>query len=110
MPRTLRLTSSRDFALILRSGARGASDLLTCVALTTDADRPARVGYAVGTRVGNAVKRNRARRLLREAVRATCVRNGADVVIVGKASLVGRSLYEVRAALDTALERAGASC
>jgi ribonuclease P protein component len=110
MPRTRRLTSSRDFARILRSGSRGSTALITCVAIATEADRPARVGYAVGTGVGNAVKRNRARRLLREAVRATCVKPGSDVVLVGKPALAGRSLGEVRAALDAALERAGASC
>ena len=56
------------------------------------------------------MRRNRARRLLREAVRATCIKPGSDVVLVGKPSLVGRSLDDVRAALETALERAGASC
>ncbi|HJT38319.1 MAG TPA: ribonuclease P protein component [Actinomycetota bacterium] len=110
MPRALRLTSSKDFALILASGSRGSSDLLTCAALAARDAGPARVGFSVSTRVGNAVKRNRARRLLREAVRATCVRSGYDVVLVGKPALAGRSLDEVRAALDLALERAGASC
>ena len=110
MPRPLRLTSSRDFAHILSSGARGSSALITCVAVSTADERPARVGYAVGGRLGNAVKRNRARRLLREAVRATCIKPGSDVVLVGKPALVGRSLDEVRAALETALKRAGASC
>ena len=84
--------------------------MITCVAVSTGDERAARVGYAVGGRVGNAVKRNRARRLLREAVRATCIKRGSDVVLVGKPGLVGRSLDEVRAALETALERAGASC
>ena len=110
MPRTLRLTSSRDFARILRSGSRGASALITCVALPADPARAARVGFAVGTSVGNAVKRNRARRFLREAVRATCIKPGTDVVIVGKQAIAGSSLAEVRSALDAALERAGASC
>jgi len=104
------LTSSRDFAQILRSGARGSSDLLTCVAISTGTERPARVGYSVGGRLGNAVKRNRARRLLREAVRATCIKPGSDVVLVGKPGLVGRSLAEVLRALETALDKAGASC
>jgi len=110
MPRPLRLTSSRDFARILSSGMRGSSPLVLCVAVSTGDQRPPRVGYAVGGKLGNAVKRNRARRLLREAVRATCIKPGSDVVLVGKAALGGRSLQDVRAALETALERAGASC
>jgi len=78
--------------------------------LPADPARAARVGLAVGTSVGNAVKRNRARRLLREAVRATCIKPGTDVVIVGKQAIAGSSLADVRSALDVALERAGASC
>ena len=84
--------------------------MITCAAVSTGDARPARVGYAVGGRLGNAVKRNRARRLLREAARATCIKPGSDVVLVGKPSLVGRSLEDVRAALEIALERAGAAC
>ena len=110
MPRPLRLTSSRDFARILRSGARGSSALVTCVALPTEPDRPARVGFAVGKAVGKAVTRNRARRLLREAVRATCIKPGHDLVVVGKPALAGRALGDVRASLDAALRHVGASC
>jgi ribonuclease P protein component len=68
------------------------------------------VGFAVGAGVGNAVKRNRAKRLLREAARATCIRPGSDVVLVAKPPLVNSSFEEVSAALDAALERAGVSC
>jgi ribonuclease P protein component len=110
MPRPLRLTSSRDFARIFRVGTRGSSALITCVVTPGDPSVPARVGLTVGRGVGNAVKRNRARRLLREAVRATCIKAGSDVVLVAKPPLAQSSLADVRAALDTALERAGASC
>jgi ribonuclease P protein component len=84
--------------------------LSTCVVAAGESAAPARIGLAVGAGVGNAVKRNRARRLLREAARATCIKPGSDVVLVAKPSLVGSSLADVRAALDAALERAGASC
>jgi len=104
------LTSSIDFARVVRSGVRGSSALLVCIATSGAPDRPARVGLTVGTGVGNAVKRNRARRLLREAVRAGCIKPGFDVVLVAKPPLVESSLAETRAALDLALERAGASC
>ena len=103
------MTSSRDFARVFRSGKRGSSPLITCVAAIGDPGA-ARVGLAVGAGVGHAVKRNRARRLLREAVRATCIKPGTDVVLVGKPAIAGSSLADVRSALDAALERAGVSC
>ena len=84
--------------------------MITCVVTAGDPASPARVGLAVGSGVGNAVKRNRARRLLREAARATCIKAGSDVVLVAKPPVAESSLADVRAALDAALERAGASC
>jgi ribonuclease P protein component len=83
---------------------------VTCVALDSDPEQPARVGFAVGSSVGNAVKRNRARRLLREAVRAACIESGNDVIVVGRPAIAGRSFAEVRDALWIALERAGLLC
>jgi ribonuclease P protein component len=110
MPQPLRLTSSRDFARIFSSGKRGSSALVTCVVAAGDPASPPRVGLAVGGGVGNAVTRNRARRLLREAARATCIKPGSEVVLVAKPPLAQSSLPDVRVALDMALERAGASC
>src|SRR5262245_26794368 len=105
MPRPRRLTSSSDFARVVRSGVRGSSPLLVCIAAAGDRDAPARVGFTVGGGVGNAVKRNRARRLLREAVRVGCIKPGLDVVLVAKPPLAASSLAETRSALDQALER-----
>jgi ribonuclease P protein component len=60
-------------------------------------DGPARVGFTVSKKVGNAVERNRVRRRLREIVRlsdAGRFRAGNDYVLVGR-----------RAALDLPFER-----
>jgi ribonuclease P protein component len=50
-------------------------------------DRPARVGFTVSKKVGNAVERNRIRRRLREVVRKTpgdAARPGHDYVLIGR--------------------------
>jgi ribonuclease P protein component len=50
-------------------------------------DGPARVGFTVSKKVGNAVERNRVRRRLREIVRHAApdaTRPGHDYVIVGR--------------------------
>lgn len=55
-------------------------------ALVVD-DEPASVSrftVVASRRVGNAVRRNRAKRLLREAVRAQEWRSGIDVVLVAR--------------------------
>jgi ribonuclease P protein component len=50
-------------------------------------DGPARVGFTVSKKVGNAVERNRVRRRLREVVRQAAgdvTRPGHDYVLVGR--------------------------
>jgi ribonuclease P protein component len=64
-----------------------------------------RIGVVASRRVGGAVKRNRAKRLLREAARAVGSLWPEDrwVVLVAKGSIVTRSVEEVRADIAHAL-------
>lgn len=50
-------------------------------------------------RVGSAVERNRAKRLLREAARRVTWRHGADVALVARAACAQSGLDEVLAEL-----------
>ncbi len=51
-----------------------------------DDDQPCRFAFVAGRRIGNAVRRNRARRRLREALRGMLpeIREGADVVLAAR--------------------------
>jgi len=59
----------RDTFLALRSGRRGRSGPLVVSWLPGDPAQPARVAFAIGRKVGNAVVRNRLRRQLRTLLR-----------------------------------------
>lgn len=62
-----RLKTQKDFSLVFKKGKRIFSSSLTLVYLSADA---LKVGYAVSKRHGGSVKRNRIKRLLREAFRS----------------------------------------
>jgi len=54
-------------------------------AIGTAPDAPARIGFTVTKKTGNAVVRNRIRRRLKEAVRlAAEAENGTDYVLIGR--------------------------
>ena len=67
MKRRFRLTRSTDFKRVRRSGKSYAHPLVVLYALKSD-QAGVRVGVSAGLAVGNAVKRNRAKRLLRAAM------------------------------------------
>ena len=56
---------------------------------------PARVAVIASRRVGGAVQRNRAKRLLREAARHLPLQSGTDVVLVARARCARSTLDEV---------------
>ena len=67
-----------------------------------------RFGAVTTKRLGKAVRRNRARRLIREAMRMLCPRlqAGWDVVIIARPRLLEASAPQVQAALEGLLRRA----
>ncbi len=70
----------------------------------------ARAAWVVGRKIGSAVARNRARRLIREAWRtlAPGVNDGNDVVIVARSPLHGAKADDVTREIGSLLVRAGA--
>ena len=58
---------------------------------------------------GNAVQRNRARRLIREAMRRLChlIRPEVDLVIIVRSRMLGATFDQVHSALQDILKRAG---
>jgi len=67
--REARLTSGRDFRQVFDQGRKAVGRWLILWHRDGPADRPARLGLSVSSKVGGAVRRNRLKRLLRESFR-----------------------------------------
>jgi ribonuclease P protein component len=132
--RKFRLTRSEDFKRVRRSGKSYAHPLVVLIVQAHDrrsttvphavdgslADRQStpqsdrtdqprlKVGVAAGRTVGTAVYRNRAKRLLREAIRPLLpdITPGLDLILIARPGLTSATLEETRQALLNLLQRA----
>ncbi len=87
MRRALRLRAHQDFRRVRSTGRAWSHPLVVLLAAPgPDPAGATRVGISVGRRVGKAVKRNRVKRRLREAVRARYgeLPAGWDVVVIAR--------------------------
>ena len=70
-----------------------------------DDDGPTRVAVVASRRVGGAVERNRAKRVLREAVRSLDLPVGRDVALVARGSAASVPMQDVRDDLAPLIEQ-----
>jgi ribonuclease P protein component len=84
-PKLLRILNHRDFVNVNRSGKRLHTRHLTVI-LKQNGLGLTRLGVSVSKKTGNAVKRNRVKRLIRELFRLNKTRfpQGYDIVIAAK--------------------------
>jgi ribonuclease P protein component len=105
--RKFRLTHSEDFKRVRRTGKSFAHPLVVLVVQPSQ-NPQVRVGVTTGKTTGSAVHRNRARRLLREAIRPflPSLAPNWDLVLIARPALAAASLEQARAALKSVLRRA----
>ncbi len=107
MQREHRLRRQADFQRVRQGGRSWAHPLVVLNANPNGLDY-SRVGLLASHRVGGAVKRNRARRLLREAVRRHMpeIKPGWDLVLVARPALALQKQQPVEEALLQLLRKA----
>ena len=100
------LKSSGQFERVRREGRTWATPLVVLNA-APNSESIVRCGFITGKKVGKAVKRNRARRLIREAVRLRLplIKTGWDLVWIARQAIVDASFEAVGKSVDEALAR-----
>jgi ribonuclease P protein component len=106
--RAMRIKQGRDFSRTRQEGQRLVCGCLIANWRQLPADSASRLGVVTSGKLGNAIVRNRARRLLREAFRLhqRDLAHPADLVLIARASIVGKGFTDVEKDFLTALRRA----
>lgn len=108
LPVAHRLRHANDIRRVRRHGRTWHHPLLVLM-IATGEQAESRFAFVASRRVGKAVARNRAKRLLREAVRAQLphIESGWDCVIVAREQSARATFAEMQTAVAQLFSRAG---
>ena len=108
LSRDQRIVRSSEFRAVMASGARGVSPCLVAIrpaGVTSSA--PPRLGVVASRKIGGAVRRSRAKRLLREVYRRG-ERPAGDLVLIARRGIADASWPDLERAYRTATRMATA--
>jgi len=111
--RLQRLKTPSEFRRVLANGKRLATVGAIIAIAPGNPEEPARIGIVATRRIGSAVARNRAKRLLREAARRATFPRGIDAVLIARPAVMRAPFQRLADEIAQAVGAAGreaASC
>jgi ribonuclease P protein component len=109
LKKELRIRKQKDFENVFDEGFYSADTFLTLKAVENKMPY-SRFGFVVSKKVSKrAVERNRAKRLMSEAIRLTDekIKSGFDIVFISKSGIVNKSMEEIKKSVEKLLKRSG---
>jgi ribonuclease P protein component len=102
-----RVRKRAEYLEIQSGGVRVSGDCLVFILLRRPAGSPVRLGITASRKIGGAVQRNRARRLIREAFRAVFseLPPALDIVVIVRKPIAERKLVAILGEWQRALPR-----
>lgn len=100
----MKLRRRAEFTKVYERGTRLRGRFMTCFALPNEVGS-ARLGIAASQKIGNAVTRNRAKRLVRALFRAHKPLTGIDIVVIPRRAMLDASWRNLEADYRAALQR-----
>lgn len=106
LQRTYRMQKKANFQNVFAVGKSYASRHVVIYILK---GKPSKYGIIASKKIGNAVRRNRAKRLLREAIRLNLdgLKLDCQMVLIARAPINGSTLREVEKSVLTIWKKAG---
>lgn len=108
LPKQAVLRKNKQFQSVYRYGRSYLNRYLVLYVLS-NREADTKVGFAAGKRLGNAVVRNRTKRLMREAFRLhrSELKGGIHILMVGRNPIVGVKYQVVDRAFRDLCQKAG---
>ncbi len=109
LKKEFRIRKQKDFENVFGKGFYASDRFLTLKAVENKMPF-SRFGFVVSKKISKkAVERNRAKRLMSEAIRLTDekIKPGFDVVFISRVGIVNKSMGEIKESVEKLLKRSG---
>ncbi len=100
-----RLTRTDQYSRVFKQGISKSDRYLVLKAMPNQLVS-SRYGISVSKRVGNAVVRNKVKRLLREILRTTFLKSGWDIILIARNPAGSSNFHELEKSVKNLLSRA----
>lgn len=103
-----RLKKNKDFRRVYSKGRSFADRRIIMYFFKNDREE-SRIGFSVSKKVGNAVIRNRTRRILKEICRLnrSQIKKGFDIIIIARAAIAGNTYREIEKSFFWLIKKSG---